>query len=269
MKKPLALFLLTVMLTLGAGTSSASAFNIFQIFRQLPSIIQVIQLSNLSDQDEIKIGAQINKQIVNQVNISENEPLTEYIDTLGQDLAKHSSRPELDYTFQVVEDDSVNAFATMGGFVYVHTGLIEEAENEAELASVIGHEIGHITGRHAIKQMRQQGINQIALEAIGVADEQIVQIGVALALDLPHSRKDEIAADTSGLNMIKAAGYAPDGMISFMKKLGSGGGPEFMSTHPHSTSRVENLENQVNNETRSQGKGLDNSSYKKQINNLM
>lgn len=269
MKKFIALFLLTLTLTLGVGSNPASAFNIFKIFRQLPSIIQVIQLSNLSDEDEMKVGAQINQQISDQVDISGNVALTAYIDDLGQELVQYSDRPELDYTFQVVNDDNVNAFATMGGYVYIHTGLVEEAENEAELASVIGHEIAHITGRHAVKQMRQQGINQIALEAIGIADEDIVQIGVALALDLPHSRGDELEADRSGLEMITAAGYAPKGMINFMKKLGSGGSPEFMSTHPHSSNRVEKLEALVDPATSDQGKGLDSFSYQRQIDLLM
>ncbi|HAC64241.1 MAG TPA: peptidase, partial [Cyanothece sp. UBA12306] len=118
--------------------------------------VQVIQLSNLSDRQEVKYGQRINQELIQggQFRPLNNRELARRINAIGQRLARTSSRPNLPYTFQVVNDSSVNAFATMGGFVYINTGLIATAENEAELASVIAHEIAHITARHSINQMR-------------------------------------------------------------------------------------------------------------------
>ncbi len=112
--------------------------------------VQVIQLSTISPQQEVALGRQINQGLLEsgKVKLSKDARINQYVQEIGQRLAATSDRPDLPYTFQVVRDNSINAFATMGGFVYLHTGLIKTADNEAELASVIAHEIGHIVGRH-------------------------------------------------------------------------------------------------------------------------
>ncbi|MGB2924527.1 MAG: M48 family metallopeptidase [Limnothrix sp.] len=210
--------------------------------------VQSYQLSTLSDQDEANFGKQIHDELVNsgQIRLYKNSRIVGYIDEIGQKLAAESTRPEIDYVFSVVEDDSINAFATMGGRVYINTGLIETAANEAELASVIGHEIAHIAGKHAIDQMKTQARNQGILAATGLDQSQIVQMGVAIALDFPHSRSDETEADDLGFDMLTRAGYAPEAMASFMTKLleanGGGGPPTFLSTHPATGARVERLQ---------------------------
>lgn len=130
--------------------------------------IQVIQLSNISDQQEMELGKQINDNIAKQARISRDSNLVNYVNTIGQRLARQSDRPNLTYNFQVVEDDNINAFATMGGYVYIHTGLLKAADNEAQVASVIAHEIGHITGKHSIKQTREDAIAQGLLGATGL-----------------------------------------------------------------------------------------------------
>lgn len=132
--------------------------------------IQVVQLSSISNAQEVELGKGINQQLISsgQAKIYRNQPINDYINQIGQRLAKTSQRPDMTYTFQVVDDDGINAFATMGGYVYVNTGLITAADNEAELASVIGHEIGHIVGRHSIKQMRDRAISQGVLSAAGI-----------------------------------------------------------------------------------------------------
>jgi len=219
--------------------------------------VQVFQLSNMSDQQEVKLGKQINQQLVeNEITLSNNSQLNAYIDRIGQRLVPHSDRPNLPYTFQVVEDDSINAFATMGGFVYINTGLIATADNESELASVVAHEIGHIASRHAVEQMRQRAIAQGLLSAAGLDESNAVQIGVELAVSRPNSRQDELEADERGLRMLRQAGYAPIGMVTFMEKLQRQGGapPSFLSTHPATGERIQALKAQMNNPT--QGDGL-------------
>ena len=219
--------------------------------------VQVFQLSNLSDSEEVELGKQINEQLVNgQVRLSQNRQLNRYVDRIGQRIVPQTDRPNLPYTFQVVEDDSINAFATMGGFVYIHTGLMATADNEAELASVVAHEIGHITARHAVQQMRQRAIAQGLLSATGLDESNAVQIGVELAVSRPNSREDEFEADQKGLASLTKSGYAPIGMISFMEKLQQQGGspPTFLSTHPAVSDRVEALRAQATNPN--QGDGL-------------
>ncbi|MDZ4875782.1 MAG: Beta-barrel assembly-enhancing protease [Chroococcidiopsis cubana SAG 39.79] len=105
--------------------------------------VQVIQLSTISDSQEVELGKQINQQLVTkEVKLYRNPQIERYVNQIGQRLVKSSDRSDIPYTFQVVNNNSVNAFVTMGGFVYVHTGLMRFAQNETQLASVIAHERG-------------------------------------------------------------------------------------------------------------------------------
>jgi predicted Zn-dependent protease len=230
--------------------------------------IQVIQLSNMSDSQEVELGGQINAQLVDdEFDLYTNSTITNYIDDIGQALVPYSDRPDIPYVFQVVSDDQVNAFATMGGYVYVTTGLITTAENEAELASVIGHEIGHIAGRHAVEQLREMAIARGIASATGLDRNVAVGLGVELAIRRPNSRQDEYEADELGLENIKTAGYAPSAMVSFMEKLLELGGsmPTFLSTHPNTADRIDRLNEMIDPATADVGTGLDSTAYSSQI----
>lgn len=258
--------LLVVLSLILATPQPAQSFSFLDLLFQG---VQVFQLSNLSDSEEVQLGKQINEQLVNgQVRLSQNQQLNRYVDRIGQRIVPQTDRPNLPYTFQVVEDDSINAFATMGGFVYLHTGLMAAAENEAELASVVAHEIGHITARHAVQQMRQRAIAQGLLSATGLDESNAVQIGVELAVSRPNSREDEFEADQKGLDSLTKSGYAPIGMISFMEKLQQQGGspPTFLSTHPAVSDRIEALKAQATNPT--QGDGLNPQLYQQRTQSL-
>lgn len=229
-------------LVIATPTPSHAQFNIFElIFRG----IQYVQLSNLNDEQEVNLGQQTDRAIKQQgVRIYDDNPeIVAYINEIGQDLAETSQRSQIPYTFQIVDDDSINAFATSGGFVYINKGLIEEADTEAELAGVMAHEIGHIVGRHAINQMREITLASGIVGALGVAEDDLVNIGVQLALFLPHSREAEYEADELGFVNMGEAGYDQQGIVAFMEKLTGGGAPpEFFSTHPHPENRVDRLQ---------------------------
>jgi predicted Zn-dependent protease len=229
--------------------------------------VQVIQLSNISDKQEVQIGKQINQELVSrEVRLYRNQDINRYVDQIGQQLATNSDRPDIPYTFQVVDDKNINAFATMGGFVYLNTGLLKLADNEAELASVIGHEIGHIASHHAVEQMRQTAIAGGVATAAGLDRNTAVQIGVDLALRRPNSRQDELEADQRGLKTLERAGYAQSAMISFMEKLlDSPSVPTFLSTHPATSNRIAALKRTINSQNANLGKGLDSAAYKAQI----
>ncbi len=233
---------------------------------------QIIQLSSISEQQELELGKQINQQLTGsgKVNIYRNSQLNSYLNQIGQRLAKNSKRPNLPYTFQIVNDPNINAFATMGGFVYLHTGLIAKADNEAQLASVLAHEIGHIGGKHAIKQMRDTAIAQGVLSATGLDREAAVQIGVDLALSKPNSRDDEFQADSFGLKTMQKSGYATIGTLEFMKKLlqAKNGLPSFLSTHPATSDRIAALQKSLDPQTANSGDGLDNNAYRRNVASL-
>ncbi|QEI43343.1 Beta-barrel assembly-enhancing protease [Dolichospermum sp. UHCC 0315A] len=257
----------SVALTVCLSTQlSSKAIGFSDLIRIVPQVTQIFNLSNISDRQEVDLGQQINQEIQQEVRISRNSQLNSYVEQIGRRLAANSTRPNIPYTFQVVEDPAVNAFATAGGFIYVNTGLLKTADNEAEFASVLAHEMGHIEGKHLIKQMRQQAIASGVATVSGLDKSKAVGIGVQLALNLPRSRQDEFDADKRGLANITRTGYAQSAMVSFMKKLQrSSSVPTFLSTHPGASDRVISLQNQIKNQPSSQNHGLDNPVYQNKM----
>lgn len=245
----------TVGIVFGSVTASR-AISIFDIIRGGVRVIQGIQIDNLSPEQEKEFGAQIDRQIKQELAqnrtpvIRSNHPASRYVNGLGQQLVANlpaDKRRITNYTFQVVNDGNVNAFATMGGFVYINSGLMAFAETEAELVSVIGHEMGHIIDRHAIRRIKSQAIQQGLLAAAGIDRDQIVNLGVNVALTLPNSRKHETEADVTGLNVMRSGNYYPPGMPAFMDKLAqqSRGGIQLniLRTHPAPADRANHLRN--------------------------
>lgn len=233
---------------------------------------RVYQLSNMSDAQEVDLGRGINSQLINgrQIRLYQNANVNRYVNEVGQKMARVSDRPDLPYTFQVVQDSGVNAFATMGGYVYVTTGLLAAADNEAELAGVLGHEIGHIANRDAVQQMRQVAITQGVTGALGVNRDRLVNIGTQIALQLPASRSAEYAADRHGFAALGRAGYDQSGMVTFMQKLvRQGSPPEFLSTHPDARNRVNSLQQQLDSSAMPEANaGLNESAYSNNISSL-
>lgn len=233
--------------------------------------VQVIQLNNMSDRQEVALGRQVNDQLMGrQFRAYRNSSINEYIDDIGQRLVPMSDRPDIPYVFQVVDDRQVNAFATLGGYVYVTTGLIRTADNEAQLAGVLGHEIGHVVARHVVRRMSEQAIQQGVASATGLDRNTAVAIGVELAINRPNSRENEFEADELGLQNVTRAGYAPSAVAAFMTKLqGQSSVPTFLSTHPNASARVERLNQMVDPATADVGDGLDTEAYRNRIRALL
>ena len=263
--------LMSLVMTVSVVVSTPQPGQAFPLIDLIFRGIQVIQLSSMSDSQEVTIGSQINNQLVRQqIRLHNNSSITNYVDRIGQGLVPYSDRPDIPYVFQVVEDNQINAFATMGGYVYVTTGLMRTADNEAQLASVISHEIGHIAARHAVKQMRERAIAGGVLTAAGLDRSQAVNIGVELAISRPNSRQDELEADDKGLANLSRAGYAPGAMVAFMEKLlRQGGVPTVLSTHPATSTRIDRLNSIIDPATANVGAGLDEATYRSQISALL
>ncbi len=259
--------LLSVLLAVTLNPFVVNAFDLSDLFRVLPAALQVIQLSNIGDNDEVALGRQIDGQIRQEVRISQDRAANALVQRLGQMLVSTSDRPNIPYTFRVVDDKNLNAFATMGGFVYINTGTIAASDNVAQLASVIGHEMGHISGRHALEQMKQSAIAQGIATIAGVADDRLVGIGVDLALRLPNSREAEFDADRRGLLNITRAGFAARAMPAFMQKLasasGGGNAPSFLSSHPATGDRISALNQTIQANNLNTSGGLNDGDYQR------
>jgi predicted Zn-dependent protease len=201
------------------------------------------ELMLVSESQEVQLGRDADPSITASYGLVDRPELQEYVAGLGTALAVDSERPDLPWSFKVVDDPIVNAFALPGGFIYVTRGILAHFDSEAELAGVLGHEIGHVTARHSASQISRQQLQQIGLVAGMVVSERFRQYGglamqAVQLLNLSYSRGDESQADRLGLRYIAREGYDADAMIGVFEMLGavSGGGggrlPEWQMTHP-------------------------------------
>jgi predicted Zn-dependent protease len=223
------------------------------------------ELLLMSTQQEAELGRKAAEQVAAQMGIVEDPGLVAYVSALGQHIARHSPRQDLTYQFQVVDMPEPNAFALPGGFVYVSRGLVALANDEAELANVIGHEIAHVAARHAAqRQTRAVGVGLVllpaaiagaALGSVLGAPGDAVSAGVNAPLQMlgvgmiaAYSRDQEREADRVGQAMVAEAGIDPHGMSDFMATLkayeelqtGEARRPSFFDSHPATPERVDN-----------------------------
>jgi len=135
------------------------------------------ELSLVSEQQEIQMGQEGAQQVAQEIGLINDQALQQYVQGIGAAIAAKSERPNLPWTFRVVDDPSPNAFALPGGFIFVTRGLLGLMNNEAELASVVGHEIGHVTARHSVHQMSEQQVSQLALGVGAILSPTVAQFG--------------------------------------------------------------------------------------------
>jgi predicted Zn-dependent protease len=210
------------------------------------------ELMLVSESQEIAMGRQADSQVVVSIGLYPDPSLQSYVQGLGQKLAATSERPKLPWTFRVVDDPAVNAFAIPGGFVYVTRGILAHMTNEAELATVMGHEIGHVTARHTAHQMSREQLAGLGLAIGSIASSQIAKYaGVASqalgVLFLKFSRDNENQADELGVRYSSRANYDSRQMIEVMKvldKITAQSGsrlPEWLATHPNPGNRIEHI----------------------------
>jgi predicted Zn-dependent protease len=207
------------------------------------------KLNLISEQEELQMGQQFAAQLEKELRFVDDPEVNSYVDRLGESLARVSQRNNIPYEFYVVDTDDINAFAVPGGHLYVYRGLIEAAANESELAGVMGHEIGHIVGRHSARQMSQQyGITVLAGLALGQNPNMLAQLTaqiLATGALSKYSREMETEADTYGVQELYDAGIDPNGLPIFFDKLarmeqGGGGGAvaNYFATHPDPEARA-------------------------------
>lgn len=206
----------------------------------------------ISTSSEVSLGNAIAAKISRQFKISKDSEKINRVNNIGKKLAGVSDRKDLKYHFTVVEDDSLNAFTSPGGYVYIHSALVEKSTDD-ELACVLGHEIGHVAARHIVKKLQARiGYDiliNIAARKSGLGElQRVASISFNLMM-LGFSREDELLADRLGVKYAYKAGYDPYTMISFLKKLKDakegGVGPVFLRSHPYVSQRIKMLEMQI------------------------
>lgn len=215
------------------------------------------QLTLIGEQQEIALGLDASKQIDASLGLYPDDAVQRYVDAIGQKLAAGSERPDLPWSFKVVDDPVVNAFALPGGFIYVTRGILTHLSDEAELASVLGHEIGHVTGRHSVEQMSKAQLAGIGLGIGAIVSPEfrnygdLAQTGLGL-LFLKYSRDAERQADDLGLRYMQRGDFDPHHMpevFRLLERVGEAGGseriPNWLATHPAPEDRYDRISQEI------------------------
>jgi beta-barrel assembly-enhancing protease len=213
-------------------------------------------INRYSIEKEIALGKSLAQEVERTSKVIDDPVIAEYVNRVGQNLVKHSDA-QVPFTIKVIDSDEVNAFALPGGFFFVNTGLILAAENESELAGVMAHEIAHVAARHGTRQATRAEIaNWASLPLIflgGWAGYGIRQAaGLALPLGfLKFSRGFEEEADYLGVQYMYAAGYDPNGMVTFFERIQAkekhkpGAVSKAFSTHPQTPERIDRAQKEI------------------------
>jgi predicted Zn-dependent protease len=239
----------------------------------------------MSPQQEVQVGAQEHQKIAAQFGFYEDKALQSYVSGIGARVTKKTERPDVKYKFYVLDSPIVNAFALPGGYIYVSRGLLALANSEAELAAVLGHEAGHITGRHSAERYSRGTLASLGAAVVGMAVKtpgvsDAVGLGANLYLS-SYSRGQENEADSLGLRYMTRGGYSAGEMPSFLASMqansalddrieGKGGKAaafNYFSTHPATTERVNKTKGEAS--AYQKGGAVGQESYFKAINGMV
>jgi hypothetical protein len=203
------------------------------------------------------MGREVAREAESQLPILNDSRTNAYIDRLGKTLAARAPGEKYPYQFKVINDKRINAFALPGGYVYINRGVIEAAASEAQLASVLAHEIGHVALRHGTNQVSKAYIAQAPLAILGgvlgnnSVGAVLAQLGVGFATNsilLKYSRDAERQADLMGTQILYDAGYDPRGAVEFFERIqaeSKGRAAEFFSSHPNPDNRISGVQNEI------------------------
>ena len=208
------------------------------------------ELSLVSESQEISMGQQAKQEVAATIGLYDDAQAQTYVSNLGKKLAANSERPSLPWSFQVVDDPAVNAFALPGGPIFVTRGIMTTLNSEAELAAVVGHEIGHVTAKHSVQQISRAQVAQIGLGVGSILSPTVANYaglastGLSL-LFLKYGRDAESQADALGFKYSLNASYDVREMLDVFRTLervgassGGGGLPEWLSSHPNPENRL-------------------------------
>jgi predicted Zn-dependent protease len=218
----------------------------------------------ISESMEINMGKEIDRGLRMQYGFYDDPQLNAYVAQIGQQMVPHCHRPHLEYHFAILDTPVENAFAAPGGYIYITRGLMAMLNSEAELAAVIGHELGHVNARHSARQMSRTILFTLGIVIASELSKDFRKIApisliATQLLFLKYSRSDEYQADTLGVEYSIKIGYSAHEMVNFFASLqrlteskGGGGIPNFLSTHPLTPRRIERIKEILQSEEYSQ-----------------
>lgn len=249
-----AAFVLAAMLT--AAPASAQLGGLINKAQKANDAKNKYDDMNITDAEERQLGEQVSASLRARYGVYQDREVTKYVSLIGGVLAQQSTRPDLNWTFIVLDTDGVNAFAAPGGLIHVTRGLLGLAKNEAELAGVLGHEITHVTVKHTVRAIQKsKGISIGADQAGGGSLKNVLIAKMAekayhLILDGEFSREDENESDKVGLALVNKVGFAPTGLVDVLKKLdarntGRDDRNGLFASHPATKDRIGKLEQQI------------------------
>lgn len=221
-----------------------------------------IDFVTMSESREIELGTELNQQILQESPVYQDQQLQDYVNEIGQKLAAISHRPDIDYTFTVIDSPDINAFALPGGFIFINRGLMLYLNTEDQLAAVLGHEIGHVTARHSVRQQAASQTNNVLagvlVVATGVSSLGETSSLLGGALLSGYGRDMELESDGLGAEYLANAGYDPLAMVEvigvlknhedFTKRTSSGAVSYHgvFATHPRNDTRLQEVVGRAN-----------------------
>lgn len=252
-----------LLVRLGIGVLFA-LFGVFTYFTNVDvnPVTGERQRVQLSPRQEVVLGLQARQEVASRHGgLYPDQTLRTYIDRVGTRVVQQSAAAQAPYPFEfhlLRDPKTINAFALPGGQVFITAALLSRLSSEAQLAGVLGHEIGHVVGRHGAQHLAKQQLGKTLVNAVGVAASDnpenarqaaAVAQAVNQLVSLRYGREDELESDRLGFQFMTEAGYNPQGIVELMQILGSarqgGAPPEFLSTHPNPGNRVERLQNLI------------------------
>jgi predicted Zn-dependent protease len=253
-----------------APVNAIGGVNSYISSRQVNPTTGEVQHVGMNEDQEMRLGLQAAPQMAREMGgaVAASDPDAQLVDRVGKRLVSSTEAGQSPYRenfhfFLLNDTGTVNAFALPGGQVFITRALFDRLENEAQLAGVLGHEIGHVIHRHSAQQMAKQGLGQALATAAGVgSDDARVAAAAQIAnqmRQLSYSRDHESQSDSTGLDYMVKAGYDPREMLGVMQilKTASGGSrqPQFLSSHPDPGNRLQTLQQII--DTKYRGQNLD------------
>ena len=239
--------MVAVTVAMGLSLAAPVAAQLGQVTKGIQKAQEAQQDLTISDADEKQIGSDISAKLRDKYGVVQDKAVHKYVTLVGTVLASSSSRPNLDWTFVVLDTDGVNAFAAPGGFIHITRGALALMQNESELANVLGHEISHVTEKHTINAIKKEKmVNTAASSTHNQLLQDVANAGYSMLLENKYDRNQEKDADRLGVTLADKAGYAPGGLAAFLTRLAdrnknlkdrSG----LFASHPETQDRIDTL----------------------------